>query len=236
MATKNAINSNIPIEVTKGGTQIASVTDHGIMVGSGTGAVVPLAEASDGQIPIGSTGNAPTLATLTAGAGIGIANAAGSITISNTGGGGASTCSFLAYKATQGTAVVTQTLINLGEKVALTEAYDVGGDFTVGDGAGTAAQFTAPQDGKYALHYQVLFNHGKYSWITTTKRGYLNYDSLPPDATRTISIIADMDSGDTAEFGYDSYDQLAQAPFASANPLLASLVGKYQTFVSGTLL
>jgi hypothetical protein len=45
------------------------------------------AALTNGQIPIGNTGNLPTAATLTAGAGVSITNAAGSITIAATGGG-----------------------------------------------------------------------------------------------------------------------------------------------------
>ncbi|GAG93415.1 unnamed protein product [marine sediment metagenome] len=48
--------------------------------GSNLGA---LAEAADGQLPIGDTGGVPILATLTAGTGVSIASAAGSITISS---------------------------------------------------------------------------------------------------------------------------------------------------------
>lgn len=70
-----------PLAVNKGGTGVATLTDHGILLGSGTGAVTPLASATNGQLPIGSTGVDPVLAVLTAGALISIANGAGSITI-----------------------------------------------------------------------------------------------------------------------------------------------------------
>ena len=80
MATQNSIDTNKPIEVSKGGSGASSLTDHGLLLGSGTGAITALAEAADGQIPIGSTGNDCVLATITAGANIGITNAAGSIT------------------------------------------------------------------------------------------------------------------------------------------------------------
>lgn len=65
MATKNAIDSGLPIEVSKGGTGSATLTDHGILVGSGTSAVTALAAATDGQLIIGSTGNDPVTASLT---------------------------------------------------------------------------------------------------------------------------------------------------------------------------
>jgi len=76
-----------PLTVPYGGTGVNTLTDHGLMLGSGVGTVTSLAEATDGQIPIGSTGNDPVLATLTAGAGVVIGNAAGAITISSPGAG-----------------------------------------------------------------------------------------------------------------------------------------------------
>ena len=72
-----------PLIVGKGGTGIAALTDHGILLGSGTGAITPLAAATNGQLPIGSTDADPVLATLTGTANqVNVANAAGSITLS----------------------------------------------------------------------------------------------------------------------------------------------------------
>jgi len=70
------------VAVADGGTGTSTLTDHGILLGSGTGAITPLGAATNGQIPVGSTGNDPVLATLSEGEGIDVTNAAGSITIS----------------------------------------------------------------------------------------------------------------------------------------------------------
>ncbi|MBW2621282.1 MAG: hypothetical protein JRD68_00120 [Deltaproteobacteria bacterium] len=71
-----------PLIVAKGGTGLATITNHGLMLGSGTGAVTPLAAATNGKLPIGSTGVDPVLATLTGTTNqIEITNAAGSITL-----------------------------------------------------------------------------------------------------------------------------------------------------------
>jgi len=75
------------LAVTKGGTGLTSITDGGIMLGSGSNDVTVTAQPTDGQLLIGVTGSDPTLATLTAGGGIVITNAAGSITISSDNGG-----------------------------------------------------------------------------------------------------------------------------------------------------
>jgi hypothetical protein len=72
------------LAVAQGGTGAGTLTDHGILLGSGTGAITPLGEASNGQIPIGSTGNDPVLATITAGTNMTVTNGAGTITLSST--------------------------------------------------------------------------------------------------------------------------------------------------------
>lgn len=75
------------LSVAGGGTGAATLTDHGVLVGSGTAAVTPLTALTDGQLVIGSTGNDPVGAAITAGDGIDVTNAAGAITITATGSG-----------------------------------------------------------------------------------------------------------------------------------------------------
>lgn len=91
-----------PVAVANGGTGLASGTDGGILgftatgtlassallalrglvIGGGAGATpTAIAALTNGQLPIGSTGANPVPATLTAGGGVTITNAAGSITI-----------------------------------------------------------------------------------------------------------------------------------------------------------
>lgn len=68
--------------------KLGTQTSNGLPYGGGTAAALNwLGEATNGQIPIGSTGNPPVLATVTAGAAISVTNGAGSITIASTGGG-----------------------------------------------------------------------------------------------------------------------------------------------------
>lgn len=78
--TVNALtSSNLAAKL---GTQ----TIHSLALFQGsTAAMTPLGAATNGQIPIGSTGADPVLATITAGSGITIVNGAGSITISTAG-------------------------------------------------------------------------------------------------------------------------------------------------------
>jgi hypothetical protein len=63
---------------------VSGTTDTSLLLGNGTGSISSLGAATDGQLPIGSTGVNPVLAALTAGTGINITNGAGSITIDST--------------------------------------------------------------------------------------------------------------------------------------------------------
>src|ERR1700733_7940345 len=90
MSTNNVINANTtsPLPVGDGGTGANTLTIFGLLKGDAAGAVSALPAATNGQLPIGSTGADPVLATITAGSGITVTNSAGSITIAASGGGG----------------------------------------------------------------------------------------------------------------------------------------------------
>ena len=71
------------VPVADGGTGVSTLTDHSILLGSGAGAVTALGEATNGQLPIGSTGADPVLAAITGTANqVTVTNGAGSITLS----------------------------------------------------------------------------------------------------------------------------------------------------------
>jgi hypothetical protein len=77
----NSLASAVP--VTKGGTGSSTLTSGAVLVGNGTSAVssVPM---TAGKLLIGSTSGAPVAATLTQGDGLVIANGSGSISLSHT--------------------------------------------------------------------------------------------------------------------------------------------------------
>jgi hypothetical protein len=91
MGTNNAINlsaAGIPGYDGAGSFNASTMTQHSLLLGGANSHTINnLGVATNGQLPIGSTGADPVLATLTAGTGISITNAAGSITIAGTGGG-----------------------------------------------------------------------------------------------------------------------------------------------------
>lgn len=53
------------LPVAGGGTGATSLTDHGVLLGSGTGAITPVAVMSDGQLLVGQTGADPSPLTVT---------------------------------------------------------------------------------------------------------------------------------------------------------------------------
>jgi len=91
MGTNNSINlqsSGITGYDGAGTFNGNAVTQHSILIGGANAHTINnLGVATNGQLPIGSTGADPVLATLTAGTGVSITNAAGSITINASGGG-----------------------------------------------------------------------------------------------------------------------------------------------------
>jgi hypothetical protein len=89
MTTNNAVNITSAGLVKYDGAGTFSgvtVTQHSLLIGGASNGITSLV-LTNGQIAIGNTGNDPSAATLTAGTGVSIVNAAGSITISAVGGG-----------------------------------------------------------------------------------------------------------------------------------------------------
>jgi hypothetical protein len=89
MATNNAINiSSSGLCKYDGAGTFSGVTttNHSVLIGAASNGITSLA-LTNGQLAIGSTGADPTAATLSAGTGVSITNAAGSITINAAGGG-----------------------------------------------------------------------------------------------------------------------------------------------------
>jgi len=87
-AELNSLSLDTALTVANGGTGASTLTDGGVLLGSGTGAITATAVLSNGQLLIGDGTGDPTVSTLTAGTGVTITNGAGSIEISAAGSGG----------------------------------------------------------------------------------------------------------------------------------------------------
>ena len=79
-ASKNLVSTGT-LAVNQGGTGATTLTEGGLLVGSGSDPITALGVATNGQIPIGDGTTDPQLATITAGDGIDITNGAASITV-----------------------------------------------------------------------------------------------------------------------------------------------------------
>ena len=135
------INIDSPVTVANGGTGLTTLTDGAILVGDGTNAVELLGPLTDGQLLIGNTGSSPTLSTLTAGAGVTILNAPGSITLS------AAAATPIDFTTDSGTATESGFNINIvggagidtsgaGDTITIEAGSDVATDY--GTDSGTA--------------------------------------------------------------------------------------------------
>ena len=87
-AELNSLALDTALTVANGGTGASTLTDGGVLLGSGTGAITATAVLTNGQLLIGDGTGDPTVSTLTAGAGVTITNGAGSIEIAAAGSGG----------------------------------------------------------------------------------------------------------------------------------------------------
>lgn len=112
-------SGTVLVDITSGGQisfPTATLTENGLMLVGASGLLESLGEATNGQIPIGSTGADPVLNTITGGAGVTVVNAAGTITISSTG-----TFSWTEETGASATLVVNEGIVaNRGTLVTLT--------------------------------------------------------------------------------------------------------------------
>lgn len=94
-ASLASLSLDTALTVANGGTGATSLTDGGVLLGSGTNAITALPRLTAGQVVIGSTTGDPVNATLTGGSGIAITEGDGSITIAADGLGSGTVTSIL---------------------------------------------------------------------------------------------------------------------------------------------
>ncbi len=171
---------------------LTGITQHSLQVGGLSNALTQLGVASNGQLPIGSVGADPVLATLTAGSGISIINSPGSITIASSS-TPASAVQFSAYKSADATnATGNATVYTI---VCDTVVENVGGGYNNGTGV-----FTAPISGLYYFMCIVdMANIGAAHTIGLVEMGilgtpnfYHSFDSNPFDMATSSSAATSL--------------------------------------------
>lgn len=132
------------VPVADGGTGVSSLTDHGVLVGSGAAALTALSVGTDGQVLVGSTGADPVFAT--------ISSTDGTIDVV----GGAGTLDLDLSANVQSTAIhgwngciiesPAVTVTSDGATITCSVEQDGGGDLTVVFSDGFYAWDTTPAD------------------------------------------------------------------------------------------
>jgi len=82
-----SVNLTGVIDVANGGTGVATLTAHGVLIGEGTSDVVATAAGTNGQVLLGSTGADPAFGTLTTTTGVAFTTGAGSLAVNVATGG-----------------------------------------------------------------------------------------------------------------------------------------------------
>lgn len=240
-----------PQPVDEGGTGASTLTDHGVVVGSGTSPLSVTAAGSSGQVLTANGGGSdPTFqAPAVDGPGSSTANALArwngtggdtlrnsTVIVSNNGEMiNASQPAFLAYLNTQDNNVTGNgASFTLGSGNALTEVFDQNSDFV------TTGTFTAPVTGKYLFVISItLLNITASTQGTSrivTSNGTFQACAQNPNNVRGTgsgwqaygSAFCDMDAADTATFTITATGE-------GGNTLdVSSTLAK--TFVSGCLI
>lgn len=270
-----------PFPVASGGTGTATLTDHGVLLGSGTGAITAASVGTNGQVLLGATGADAAFATLTSSGGtITFTPGANSLNLEANGGitgpgsstdnalarwngiGGdtlqdstvivtdngemtnASQPAFSAYLGTTDLNVTGDgTTFNLGDTdvgTALTELFDIGGNFTPGASGG--AVFTAPVAGIYVFSggislLQIGAGHTALDCsFTGSTAGSFFIVGGDVGAMRDLnsqfnfngSVIMKLAAAETVTFGV--------TVFSSTKTVDINGVANYKTYFSGYLL
>ena len=187
------------LDVASGGTGANTLTDGGILIGDGTGAITATTQPINGQLLIGSTGSDPVLSTLTAGTGVSISNTAGAIEISATGTGGTVTSVGLTETGSAltitGSPVTGSGTINIAG--AGTSSQVILGDLTLGtlpSGADELVKINAADIAAGYLQDKLLAGSGITSTLTLDPllgtQATLTNDSL---AFKTIAVSGQND-------------------------------------------
>jgi len=158
VATAGVVSVAGTLVVANGGTGATTLTDGGILLGSGTGVITATGQPTNGQLLIGSTGADPVLTTLASSGGtVTITNTAGGINLESAGGGtGANPTAEVSGTAVNG---VATTFLRSDGAPALADTAVAAGSYTAADitvdaqgrltaaASGSAAAITATANG-----------------------------------------------------------------------------------------
>lgn len=200
--------SSSPLPASQGGTGLSSPAANQLLATNGSSAFTPLGVATNGQIPIGSVGSDPVLATLTAGTGISITNGPGSITVTATGADNT-------FSADSGTAIPVAGVVNLNGTSAQGISTSASGNTVTW----TIANATTGQKGVVALATNAEAIAG-----TDTAKAITADDLKAKLGTQTSNGFA-FGAGTSSAISWTTEPTNGQLPIGSTGnqPVLATL-------------
>lgn len=235
------VNLDSPVSVDNGGTGSSSLTDGGILLGSGTSPVTVTSQPTDGQLLIGSTGVDPVLGSLTQpAAGITITGGAGSITF-------ALSDDLAALEGLSGTGMLARTAANTYAERTITGGNAI--TVTNGDGVSGAPDIAADSASTSAEGVVELATTAEVTTGTSTSlvpsvaamighegiaKAWVSYDQTVPnvDDSYNVTSVTDTSAGlytvnwDT-DFAADTYACVGGVSGASCgnNPITWETTG-----------
>jgi hypothetical protein len=160
---------------------ITGTTDHSLQLGNASGSLTSLGAATNGELPIGSSGNDPVLATLTPSGAITIVNGPGSITI----GGGGTTWSVIVADLNP-MVVYNGYICNKAGLLTLTlPATAAAGTTLRVTGMNTALGWSIAQNAGQQIHFGNL--------STTAGVGGSISSTLTRDSIELVCVVADLE-------------------------------------------
>jgi hypothetical protein len=178
----NCVNTANPWAVNEGGTGAATFTAHSLLLGQTASAITALGAATNGQIPIGSTGADPVLAAIVGTTGqIKVTNSAGGITI----GLQNPACCYMATKT--GAITGAQYLLKPGDATVMsaTEGYPVAYGCTIDRLAGYINFSAKTADG--TCYLVVRKSGAALDSVAITTSGVAKYQAVDSTNTGTFN-------------------------------------------------
>ena len=223
-----SLSLDTALPVGSGGTGASTLTDGGVLLGSGTGAITALGQATNGQLVIGSTGGDPVLATLTGGSNITVTNSAGGISIAATGLGsgtvtsigGTGTVNGLTLTGTvttSGSITLGGTLANVANSALTNDSVTVGTtEIELGASSTTLAGLTNVTTTKLTSGNNIISGSGN---VADTKITGSFTGSFAGAFTGTTDLPDLTDGNGIADFTYDGSSTATVAVQADGSTL-----------------
>jgi hypothetical protein len=234
IADLNALTLDTALPVGSGGTGASTLTDGGVLLGSGTGAITALGQATNGQLVIGSTGGDPVLATLTGGSNITVTNSAGGISIAATGLGsgtvtsigGTGTVNGLSLSGTvttSGSITLGGTLSGIANSALTNDSVTVGTtEINLGASSTTLAGLTNVTSTKFTAGNNIISGSGVVADTKVTG----SFTGSFKGAFEGTSNLPDLTDGNgIADFTYDGSSAASVAVQADGSTLTVGASG-----------